>query len=255
MESPFNIVNFPVLIFVGSFIAFWLSTLVGASIRKRRQPLEKDQREDLNVVQGAALTLLSLLIGFTFSMAVSRYEQRKTYEEAEANTIGTEYLRASLLPASDASRVCELLREYLDQRVLYYTTRDEQFLRQVDANTAQLQNELWSTVQARAMTQSTPMTALSISGMNEVLDSQGRTEAAWRNRIPLEAWILLAAIAAGCNVLISYGAHRTSILSIVLPLTVSISFFLIADIDSPRGGVTRVRPENLVSLSQSLRTH
>jgi len=42
-------------------------------------------------------------------------------------------------------------------------------------------------------------------------------------------------------------------LLLVLPLVVSISFYLIADIDSPRGGMVRVRPQNLVSLSQSLR--
>jgi len=56
-------------------------------------------------VLAASLTLLALIIGFSFSMAVSRYDQRKNYEEAEANAIGTEYLRANLLPADDATRV------------------------------------------------------------------------------------------------------------------------------------------------------
>jgi len=91
--------------------------------------------------------------------------------------------------------------------------------------------------------------------MNDVLNAQGYTQAAWWNRIPLEVWVLLGAIGMGCNVLIGYGAHRTStILFLILPLAVSVSFFLIADIDSPRGGVIRVRPQNLLSLSQSLHT-
>ena len=81
------------------------------------------------------------------------------------------------------------------------------------------------------------------------------TQAAWWNRIPFEAWILLAAIAIGCNLLIGYGAHRTSVLFIVLPLAVSVSFFLIADIDSPRGGLIRVEPQNLVRLSHTLPAH
>jgi hypothetical protein len=85
------------------------------------------------------------------------------------------------------------------------------------------------------------------------LNSQGYTQAAWWNRIPFEAWGLLAAIAIGCNLLIGYSAHRTSILFIVLPLAVSLSFFFIADIDSPRAGLIRVQPQNLVSLSQTLR--
>jgi hypothetical protein len=247
-----GIVDFPLLVFAFSFIVLWMSALVGAAFLKKWRPLEKDERADFGVVQGANLTLLGLLIGFTFSMAISRYEQRKSLEEAEANAIGTEYVRADLLPAADAATVRDLLRNYLDQRVLFYTTHDKQQLRQIGTNTSRLQNDLWSVVQARATVQPTPVVALAVSGMNDVLNSQGYTQAAWWNRIPFEAWALLVVIGIGCNVLIGYGAHRTSVLFIVVPLAVSASFFLIADIDSPRGGVIRVQPQNLVSLSRSL---
>ena len=250
-----NIMKFPFLVFTFSFIALWLAALVGAFLRKRLGPLKDAQREDFGVLETSALALLGLLIGFTFSMAISRYEQRKNYEEAEANAIGTEYSRADFLPAADAARVRDLLRNYLDQRVLFYTTRNGQQLRQIDTNTAQLQNELWSRVQARATAQPTPIVALAVSGMNDVLNSQGYTQAAWLNRIPFAAWVLLAAIAIICNLLLGYGAHRTSTLFMVLPLLVSVSFFLIADIDSPRVGLIRVRPQNLASLSQSLHAH
>jgi hypothetical protein len=94
--------------------------------------------------------------------------------------------------------------------------------------------------------------------MNDVLNSQGYTQAAWWNRIPSAAWALMATIAVCCNLLFGYSARRAKahpILFLVLPLVVSISFFLIADIDSPRAGVIRVRPQNLVSLAQSLQAH
>jgi hypothetical protein len=91
--------------------------------------------------------------------------------------------------------------------------------------------------------------------MNDVLNSQGYTQAAWLNRIPFAARVLLAAIAIVCNLLLGYGARRTSTLFMVLPLVVSASFFLIADIDSPRVGLILVRPQNLASLSQSLHAH
>jgi len=251
-----NLVNFPLLVFTLSFLALWLSAFVGAFFRKRLRPLEENEREDFGVVQAAALTLLALLVGFTFSMAVGRYEQRKIYEEAEANAIGTEYVRAGLLPAADAARVRLLLSDYLDQRLLFYTTSNDQQLRQIDTNTVQLQNDLWSVVQDRAAAQPTPIVALAVAGMNDVLNSQGYTQAAWWNRIPVEAWVLLIAIAIGCNLLIGYGAHRTSaFLFMVLPLAVSISFFLIADIESPRSGVIRVQPQNLLSLSQTVHAH
>jgi hypothetical protein len=247
-----KIVDLPLLVFPTSFIALCLSALAGAFLRKHIGQWKEDERDDFGVIQAATLTLLGLLIGFTFSMAINRYEQRKNYEEAEANAIGTEYVRTDVLPGAEATRVRELLKKYLDQRVLFYNTRNEQLLRQIDITTAQLQNQMWSAVQSRSMVEPTAVTALVVSGMNDVLNSQGYTQAAWWNRIPSEAWVLLAAISIGCNLLIGYGAHRTSMLFIVVPLTVSASFFLIADIDSPRGGVIRVQPQNLVSLSQTL---
>jgi len=85
------------------------------------------------------------------------------------------------------------------------------------------------------------------------LDSQGYTQAAWWNTIPVAAWILMMTIAICCNLLIGYGAHRKArgLLSI-LPLVISISFFFMADIDTPRSGIIRVVPQNLLALSQSL---
>ncbi len=252
-----KLTNSPFLVFAVSFFALWFAERVGVYFHRKR-PMEESVREDFGVVLAATLTLLGLIIGFTFSMAISRYDQRKNYEEAEANAIGTEYVRADLLPPVDATKVRGLLRNYLDQRILFYGARDEDRLRQIDATTVQLQNDLWTGVQAPAATQPTPLMALAVSGMNDVLNSQGYTQFAWGNRIPVAAWLLLEWIAICCNLMVGYGARRPEAqagLFLVLPLLVSISFLFIADIDSPRGGIIRVDPQNLVSLSQSLRTH
>jgi hypothetical protein len=157
-------------------------------------------------------------------MATSRYDQRKNYEEAEANAIGTEYVRADLLPVAEAARVRALLRNYLDQRVLFYMAHDDRSLQEINARTAQLQTELWSAVQAPAAAQPTPIVALVVSGMNDVLNSQGYTQAAFWNRIPTAAWGLMVAIAICCNLLVGYGLRSvtegTKLLP-VLPLFVS----------------------------------
>jgi hypothetical protein len=251
-----NLVNRPVLVFAASLVALWLCANLGGFVGQRLRPLKEEDREHFGVVQSAILTLLGLLIGFSFSMAVSRYDQRKNYEEAEANAIGTEYVRADLLPTVDAERVRDLLKSYLDQRILFYETRDERELERINASTTRLQTDLWSTVEAPALALPTPVIALAVSGMNDVLNSQGYTQFAWWNRIPVGAWDLMAAIAISSNLLIGYGARRMGkFLFLVLPLAVSISFFLIADIDSPRRGLIRVQPQNLASLSQSLQAH
>lgn len=247
-----TLMDYPRIVFALSLIVLWIAANLGAVVARRFRPLKEEERDNFSIVQASILTMLGLLIGFSFSMAVSRYDQRKSYEEAEANAIGTEYVRADLLPAPDAARVRDLLRSYLNQRILFYEVRDEVQLERINAATAQLENDLWSTVRVRATAQPTPLVALAVSGMNDVLNSQGYTQFAWWNRIPVPAWGLMIAIAIFCNVLIGYGTRTSRYLLLVLPLAVAIAFFLIADIDSPRRGLIRVEPQNLMSLAQSL---
>jgi len=253
LHNMARIVNFPLLVFGLSLLVLWAFARLGAVWRSKLLPLGEDTRQDFGAVISATLTLLGLLIGFSFSMAISRYDQRKNYEEEEANAIGTEYLRADLLPAANAETVHELLRKYLDQRVQFYEERDRRKIASINVETARVQNELWSAVKSAAAAQQTPIVALAVSGMNDVLNTQGYTQAAWWNRIPIAAWALMGAIAICSHLLIGYASRRTDgLVFLVLPLAVSISFLLIADIDSPRGGFIRVHPQNLVSLAQSL---
>jgi hypothetical protein len=157
------------------------------------------------------------------------------------------------LPAKDAKDVRELLKRYLDHRVLFYLTRDEQQIREIDTDTRALQANLWSITSRAAGTQATPLSALAVAGMNDVFNAEGFTQAAWRNRIPIAAWAMMGLIAISCNFLIGFGERRRGApLLLVLPLIISIPFFLIADIDSPRGGIIRVIPHNLISVSHSL---
>jgi hypothetical protein len=246
------LLNRPLWLFVVFLVVLFVSVQIGAMAgRKFRDP--DDERDDLNTVINASLTLLALIIGFSFSMAVSRYDQRKNYEEEEANAIGTEYVRADLLPAADAANVRSLLVQYLDQRLLFYTTRDPKHLEQIDGETAKLQSEMWAIVQNAAAARPTPIVALAVAGMNDVLNRQGYTQAAWWNRIPDGAWALMGALAVCCCALIGYDSYRRrALLVTVLPFILSIAFFLISDIDSPRRGVIRVLPQNLISLSESL---
>jgi hypothetical protein len=249
-----SIVNSPIYVLAIAFIAQSIAALIGDFLRRRGRLLNEDERKDFDTIQAATLTLLALIIGFSFSMAVTRYDQRKNYEEAEANAIGTEYLRADLLPVKDAEDVRQLLKRYLDQRVRFYLTRDQGQLDQINSDTAKLQADLWSTVSRAATAQPTPIMALTVAGMNDVLNSQGYSQAAWWNRIPLAAWTMMGLIALACNFLVGYGERRGAApVLLALPLIISIPLFLIADIDSPRGGIIRVLPQNLLSVSQTMK--
>jgi len=249
----FNPLDFPFLVLGGALTIFLVAGWIGGSVRGRK-PDPEGTHEDFMFVLGGTLTLLGLIIGFSFSMAVSRYDQRKDYEEQEANAIGTEYVRADLLPAADAGKVRSLLKSYLDLRIRTYQTRRRAKLRELDAETARVQSQLWSAVTAStASAQQSVMALLAVAGMNDVLNSQGYTQAAWRNRIPSAAWALMLTISAFCNFLIGYAARRKGmLLYLILPIALSISLFLIADIDSPRSGIIQVEPQNLESLADSL---
>src|SRR5215831_1389832 len=250
-----RVADYPLLVFVLSFMALWLCAQLGAAVRRKQEAHGGHAPETFTIVLTASLTLLGLIVGFTFSMAVSRYDQRKNYEAEEANAIGTEYVRAGLLPAADAAMTRTLLRSYLDQRILLYHSPDEDRRTEIRQRITQLQRQLWSAVQNAALAQPSALTALAAAGMNDVLNSQGYTQAAWWNRIPGAAWLLMLLIALLCNVMVGYAARDAtvqSLLLIILPVLLAIAFLLIADIDSPRGGVIRVSAQNLLSLSEQM---
>lgn len=256
-----NIIDYPLPVFLITLVLLWLSTQIGVTLRQRLD-LSEHARGDFAVIHSASLTLLALIIGFSVSMAVSRYDLRKHYEAEEANAIGTEFVRADLLPVEPAQRVRELLRDYNNERILFYVTRDwffssedERNVERMNIRTAELQAELWGAVVPVAATHPTPITTLAVAGMNDVLNTQGYAQAAQLNRIPQSVWAMLFMIAILCNLMLGFGTHdikgRRRLLQI-LPFVVAISFLLIADIDSPRAGLVRVTPQNLHSLAETM---
>jgi hypothetical protein len=176
------LVDRPGLLFVVSFAAFLFATFLGVIAQRAWRLMRTGEQNELTIVQSAALTLLGLIVGFSFSMAVSRYDQRKNLEEAEANAIGTEFARADLMPESVASGAHGSLKRYLDQRILFYSTSDPGTLKQIRTDTEKLGADLWALARSNALAQPTPVAALVASGMNDVLNSADYTTAAWLNR-------------------------------------------------------------------------
>ena len=247
--------NYPLALFLICFTILSVAAGAGFWLRRRLGKTEEYEHEDLGVILNTALTLLALLIGFSFSMATTRYDQRKNFEEAEANAIGTEYFRLGLLAPADAIKSRQLLKSYLDQRIQFYQVRNDARLDQINNSTTQLQNDLWNAAQTHSANLQAAQSVLVLSGMNDVLNSQGYTQAAWWNRLPIMTWVLMIAIGICCNVLLGYNAwqvDRRQPRIFLMPLIVAVAFFLIADLDSPRGGLIRVMPQNLLSLADSL---
>ena len=245
----------PLVVLVMTFLAMWLASAIGGWLSRRRVAA-LDGREVSVVVETAILTLLALIIGFTFSMALTRYDQRKNLEEEEANAIGTAWVRAELLPSGDSAKLRAVLKTYLEQRILWYVARDADETARLDAQIAALQGAMWAAVAAPANAQPSAVNALAVASINDTLNSQGYTQAAWLNRIPFAAWALLVALALFCSVLVGFEAERAKAgrgVAFVLPVSVAIACCLIADLESPRYGLIHVHPQNLLILVQSVR--
>jgi hypothetical protein len=144
-----NLTHYPVLVFAVAFVSLSLASAAGVWLRRRYPRVSDEQKDDLSVILAASLTLLALIIGFSFSMATNRYDQRKNFEEAEANAIGTELLRADLLPPADAAAVRKLLGDYLDHRIVFYINKDDAQRARIDERTSQLETALWAAVRCR----------------------------------------------------------------------------------------------------------
>jgi hypothetical protein len=249
-----GVYHYPVAIFAVALLVQGLGAYLGHAY-KRGRPAVAAERATFNTILGATLTLLALIIGFTFSMSVNRYDGRKSFEAGEATAIGAEYLRADLLPPITTARVRALLAAYAQQRIEWYRVSDPARVAQIQSQTARLQAELWSAVTGAAnAAPNSPAVALTVSGLNDVLNSRSFAAAASRNHIPVGAWTLMLLIALAANMLL--GAHEKRAnagILVVLPVVVSVPFLLIADIDSPRAGIIRVPPTNLIVLAQSLK--
>jgi hypothetical protein len=251
--ASYRLVDLPLLLFVVSFGLQWAAARAGVRLRSRRKTPDTADSSDFETARNVAFTLLAVIIGFTLSMSVSRFDQRKSCEEAEANAIGTEFSRLELLPTETTVAGQALLRDYLRLRLASFSGQDPQASERLNVETERAQTKLWEVVAHAAASQPTPVTALAIAGMNEVIDSQGFMLAAWRNRLPLAVWGLTVLVAIGASFLFGFGASRNSATTLwVLPLSISIAFLLIAEIDSPSSGFVRVQPENLLSAARTI---
>lgn len=208
-------------------------------------------------IQGAVLGLLGLLLGFTFAMAVQRYDTRRGLVVDEANAIGTTYLRSSLLPDAHQAPVKELLRRYVDLRLKYWPLVDEPAkLAESMRLIGEVQAELWKHATEAAKEVPNDITAKFIEALNETIDIDAKRISALRAGIPTGVWLLLVMVAAFGCVTTSYGAGaegaRSQLGSVFLPLLITVVIILIFDLSQSRIGMIQINQQALVDLQQSL---
>ena len=160
--------------------------------------------DNVTTLESATLGLLALMIGFTFAMALSRFEARRDAVLNEANAIGATALRARLLPAPHSAEVLKLLREYV-QIHLDINQRTQTELDAAIARSNVIQEALWQQAKAAVAKDSGMVpTGLFIQTLNEMIDDQEKHLTALRNHVPNIVLIALYSIAIIASSLAGY---------------------------------------------------
>jgi hypothetical protein len=240
--------------FVLSLVVLWLGILFGSWAQQIRKALIESESNVINVIEGALLTLFGLLIGFTFSMAVNRYDARKLLAVQEANAIGTTWLRTALMPDPVRTQEQSLLREYVQERLLYHTefrAREESHYNELHAQT--LRKKLWAVASDYAVDHRESVTGLYLQALNSTIDIAGERVAADENRIPAAAWWMLLFVGfVACAVMGTKINPRMVLLQSILPIVLASTLTMTMDLDSPRFGFIRVTQTEMQRVGQDM---
>jgi hypothetical protein len=224
---------------------------VGRS-RSRKSPEEKDSQ--VNGLVGATLGLLAFLLAFTFGAASTRYDVRRQMVLDEASAIGTTYLRAGLLPEPYGTEARKTLRDYAKLRTEGVTVLMRPEAR---SEAAALLDSLWNTATAAvAHGPDSPVTALFIQSLNEVIDLDEERITAGRNRIPGAIWggLLVLTIFAMATVGYQFGLSgvRGWVGVILLMMAFTLVILLIVDLDRAQSGFIQVSQQPIIDLVETL---
>jgi hypothetical protein len=208
-----------------------------------------------NAAEAAVFGLLGLLIAFTFSGAASRFEDRRHLITTEANAIGTAYLRIDLLPGDTQPEMKDLFRRYVDIRSATYQDSADQAATNVKlAEGAALQGNIWTkaVTACRKPEASAQATMLLLPALNEMIDITTTRVMATRNHPPLVVFLLLAGLSLVGALLVGYGTSpnqdRSWFHTVVFAAILSLTVYVIADLEFPRLGLIRVDAADQVLL-------
>jgi hypothetical protein len=246
-------------LWLAAIVAVWIALELGYRLGLRRQAnSDEPDKTHANALHGAVLGLLALLLGFTFAMAVSRYENRKTLMVDQANAIGTVAVRARLLPAPYADQAAPLVIAYVDSRIKYNrASNDEAEIVPIEAQANDIETQLWGIAQAvlAADPQSQPG-ALFVQALNDMFDLREKRRFALRDTVPGAVIVLLLAVSLTSMALVSYscGLHgqRRPMANMTFAVLIALVMLIIFDIDQPRQGFVTPSQESLIRLQQSL---
>jgi hypothetical protein len=244
-----------IIIFVIFFALMLAATEIGFRLGRKSEANTPEKTKSLvSTVEAAILAVLGLLLGFTMSMAVTRFEARKQLVLDEANAIGNSCLRTELLPAPEGTEIASILREYINVRVQYGATgNDPARLDSLRTQTARLQDEFWKRAVAYGQKNPSPMAAsLLLQSLNQSIDLESARRMALQNHVPENVIYVNGILGMLAALLVGYtfglNGRRQIFSMCVMCVAVTLVLTLIIDLDQPRSGLVRVSQQPMIDL-------
>ncbi len=216
------------------------------------------EKGDIAFLFAGVMTLLALLLGFTYSMSAGRFEQRRQLVIEEANAIGTTYLRAKTLPEPRSSEIQEWLRQYTALRVEIASAKapGPEKIREWDNRTKQLHGSIWASAAALARESPSPIISIFLVTLNEMIDVHAKRLAAFRNRVPISIYLVLFIVSTTLLWLVGsyFGLQRRRmrLLTSALALLVASVMWLILDLDQPVRGAIKTSQQSIIDLQRDM---
>ena len=245
----------PWLVFLGAIALVLAAAEVGYRVGGlRRKAAAAEKEAPVGGMVAASLGLLAFMLAFTFGLAADFFMDKREAMLVEANAIGTAYLRADFLPGIARGRARELLREYVDVRL------DAAETGEIDAaieRSQEIHELLWADTVTAARNEPTPVVALYVSALNEVIDQHSRRVFVVLNsHIPTTIWTALYVIAFVAFGALGYhsalAATSRSLAIVAIGVIFASVLWLIADLDRSREGVMRVSQQTMIDLRNTM---
>ncbi len=258
-----NYALFALLITISLFFGMLILLEIGRRIGNDRLTQDPDgARAGIGTINGAVFALLGLLMAFTFSSAVSRFDIRRNLVIEETNAIGTAYLRLDLLMADAQPALRDLFRHYVDTRLeVYRRLPDVAAAKKELAESTQLQGAIWNRAVAAAHLEGTPTSAamLLLPALNQMIDITATRTIIGQIHPPLIIYVMLFGLALAGALLAGYemagGQSRNWLHMISFSAVMAVAIYVIIDIEYPRLGLIQVSAfdQAMVELRQSMK--
>jgi hypothetical protein len=244
------------VLFASMLIAIEVGYILGRRVETRAN---ESSRTHVVAIQASLLGVLALLLGFTFSLSLQRFDSRSQAVVDEANAIGTTYLREQLLHTTINDEVRTLLRRYVDLRVQAGTVSldNEAQRHAIIAKTNKVLDDLWGYARRVADEDGRAVSAgLFIQSVNDLIDSYGRRDAALSQHVPELVLFLLYGTFLMTGSVVGYASgvagHRPPLVAYIMVMLIVVLTFIIVDLDRPRRGLIRVDQTSLIDLGTAI---